>query len=118
MADPFLQQQLSAEIPAGSAESGQVDLGGYSLVGIAVPSNWTTADLTFQASADDGATWYELADTSGLVTIPSLSPGSFVALDPKSWIAVRSLKVRSGTESSPVNQLAAVTVTLLTRAVF
>lgn len=118
MADPFFQQQFTAEIAAGSAESGQIDLGGYSLVGIALPSNWTAADLTFRASADGGVTWYELADTTGLVTIPSLSPDSFVALDPKNWIAVRSLKVRSGTEQSPVNQLSAVTVKLLTRAVF
>lgn len=121
MADPFLQKQIPVQIAAGASESAQVDIGGYTAVGLIVPASWTTAGITFQASADGGTTWFELVDdTNTALGVSSIANGAgrFVALDPAQWRGVRSLKIRSGTAGAPVVQTAAVTLTLLTRFVY
>lgn len=122
MADPFVQQQYAVEIAAEAAISAEVDIGGYPLVGIFVPVNWTTAAITFQGSPDGGTTWGEVTDITGTpIEISSLTGGAlayFVALDPTKLRGLRSLKVRSGTQAAPVNQANAVILTLLTRPVF
>lgn len=119
MADPFVQQQIPAAIASGQSLSGQVNLGGYTLVGIVVPAAWIAAGISFQASADDGATWAELVDsTDTAISVSSITGAAFVAIDPTKWRGVRSIKVRSGTAAAPVNQTSAVVLTLLTRAVF
>jgi hypothetical protein len=119
MADPFVQQQIPAQIAEASAISGQVDLGGYSLVGIVFPTNWSAAGLSFQASCDGGNTWGELLDdTATAISIGSVTGEAFVAIDPAAWRGVRSIKVRSGSKASPVAQPEAVTLTLLTRPIF
>ncbi|MGA8094773.1 MAG: hypothetical protein WBV35_07230 [Steroidobacteraceae bacterium] len=122
MADPFVQEQFDAAIAEGAALSAQVDIGGYTLIGVFVPANWTTAALTFQGSPDDGTTWGEVYDITGVpIEITSLTGGSvgyFVALDPTRFRGLRSLKIRSGTVGAPVVQTAGVTLTLLTRFVY
>lgn len=121
MADPFVQQQFPAAIAAEASLSGQVDIGGYPLVGILVPASWTTAPITLQGSPDGGTTWGELTDISGVpIEISSLTAGTayFVALDPARLRGLRSIRVRSGTLASPVAQTSAITLTLLTRPVF
>ncbi len=119
MADPFVQEQVSAQIAAGQSLSAQVDIGGWTLVGIVVPANWTTAGLSFQASADGGATWGELLDmTATAITVSSIAGAARIAIDPTKLRGVRSLKVRSGTSGAPVAQTNAVTLTLLTRFVY
>jgi len=98
-----------------------VDLGGWTIVGIVIPAAWTTAGLSFQASADGGATWGELLDeTATAKSVGSVTGGAevFIAVDPTKWRGVRSVKVRSGTSSAPVAQVSAVTLQLLTRFVF
>lgn len=121
MSDPFLNS-IAVAIGAGTALSAQVDIGNQTLVGIVVPSNWTTAAISLQASYDGGATWSELVDqTAAAIGSSSLTGGTlsyFVAVDPTKLRGVRSVKVRSGTQATPVNQVAAVTLQLITRSVF
>lgn len=121
MADPFVQEQFPAAIALGAALSAQVDIGGYTLVGIMVPSTWTTAAITFQGSPDGGTTWGEVTDITGVpIEVTSLTGGTayFVALDPAKFRGLRSLKVRSGTVGAPVAQISAVSLMLLTRFVY
>jgi hypothetical protein len=123
MADPFVEDSIAVAIAHGASLSGQVDIGGKTLVGIVFPATWVTAGLSFQASADGGTTWGELLDTTATaINVASVTGGAevFIAVDPTKWRGVRSIKVRSGTVGSPVAQTAAggVTLTLLTRAIF
>ena len=113
----------TATIAAGQAISGPVAIGNKELVGLQVPSNWTTAAITLQASIDGGQTWSEVWDgTAGTeVEIPSLTGGSlqyYVAIDPTKLRGISLFQIRSGTQASPVNQSNLVSVTLITRLVF
>lgn len=113
--------QFPAVIPAGQALSGEVDLGDFTLVGIQIPPNFTTAPLSFLGSIDGGSTWSEIWDiTNGEIEVASLTGGTlqyFIALDPARFRGVRSIVVRSGTQASPVNQVNAVTLMLCARSV-
>jgi hypothetical protein len=122
MADPFVLNQVPAAIAQGTSLSPEVDIGGWSLVGIWVPSAWVTAGITFQASIDS-QNWAELEDqTATAISVSSITGGAntFIAFDPTKVRGVRAIKVRSGTAASPVNQTASggVTLTLLTRFIY
>jgi hypothetical protein len=64
----------------------------------------------------------ELTTVAGtLYAIPSVIGGTLaysVAIDPTTLIGVESLKIRSGTRGSPVNQTATVMLQLVTRLAF
>ena len=85
MADPFLIDSIPVAIAAGQSLSAQINIGGKTLVAIAIPSNWTTASLSFQASGDGGTTFGELLDeTATAKTISSVTGGAYtvIAVDP------------------------------------
>lgn len=104
---------LTAAIAASSSLSSQVDIGPGYLVGLYVPANWTSANITFQASPDGGATWGELYSYLGQEWTFVAAPSTYLTVDPTQWRGPRSLKVRSGTAASAVNQTASVNVTLI-----
>lgn len=118
MADPFVLDVITATIAAGASLSPEVDFGGKTLVGIWMPANWTAADLTFQASPDGGASWGELQDGANNAIDLKIAASEFIQIDPTKWRGVRSIKVRSGTSGSPVNQTDAMAISLLIRFVF
>lgn len=111
---------VQAQIASGQALSGQVDIGERSLVGLVLPTNWSaaTGGISFQASPDGGATWYEvLAVTGSAYSIGFTAAGSaYIAIDPTALRGIVSIKVRSGTSAAPVNQTNTVTLQLITRA--
>jgi hypothetical protein len=85
------------------------------LVALIMPAAWTTAAITFQASAD-GTNFFNLFNTSGVeVTIAAPLASQFIPLDPADIISANYLKIRSGTSGAPVNQGADRIVTLVTR---
>lgn len=101
----------------GTSLSAAVDLGGLTLVGVLVPATWTAAGLSLQGSPD-GLTYGKLVDQTGTeVTAAGLAGGEFVALDPNKLMAARFVKLRSGTNGTPVNQGADRVVRLLGRPV-
>lgn len=111
---------VSAAIASGQSLSPEVDIGGWTLVGIVVPAAWTTAGISFQASADGGATFGELQTIAAVAfAISSITGGTqvYIAIDPTTLRGVRSLKVRSGTAAAPVSQGSSVTLSLVTRYV-
>jgi hypothetical protein len=108
-----------ATIAIGTALSGPVPLGALTLVGISMPAVWTTAALTFQVSPDGGTTWQELYDGAGNEVTIAAAAGQFVIplADPSYfWRGINMVQVRSGTSGSPVNQVAAAVVNLVTRS--
>jgi hypothetical protein len=107
---------LAAAIASGQSLSSQIDIGPGELVGILIPSGWTAANLTFQASPDGGTTWGNLFTYLGAEITFFAVAGQFLAVDPIQALlrGVRSLKLRSGTSGAPVVQGSAVTLTLIT----
>src|SRR5581483_863509 len=97
---------LTVQIANGTSLSAEIDIGSKSLVGILVPTTWTTAGLSFQVSPDGGTTWGELTTVAGTpYAIGSLTGGTlayYVAVDPTTLRGAQALKVRSGTQAAPV----------------
>ncbi len=108
-----------ASIAAGQSLSGPVSLGAFTLVGISMPTAWTTASLTFQASPDGGTTWQDIYDGAGNEVMITAAAQQFVMLPnfpSYDWRGINMLQVRSGTTGAPVNQVAAAVVNLITRS--
>lgn len=106
----------------GTVSSGSADLSGAVPVGLWTPAAWTAAAITFLVSRDDGVTWADLFDASlGEVAIPStmIPTGAArrFAIDPRLFVGVRRLQVRSGVSGNAVPQLAARTLYLVTRPI-
>lgn len=106
----------TATIANGASVSGTIDLKGRPLVGIFMPSAWTTATITFQISRD-GTTWYDLYNSFGDELVAQAAASRFIAFSPNELLAARYMRLRSGTSASAVNQGAARTLYLMTREV-
>lgn len=106
----------TATIAINQSLSAAIDLKGRSLVGIIMPSAWTTAQLSFQVSLD-GSTYVNLYNTQGDEFISEASTSRFIAMSQFEFLPVRYVKIRSGTSAVPVNQAAARSLVLATRDV-
>ena len=94
---------MKTTIANGASLSGAVDTGGGTVCGIAMPGTWTTANLTFQVSAD-GATYQDLYDKGGTEYTVTAAASRYIELPPADFAGIRFLKVRSGTTGTAVNQ--------------
>lgn len=103
---------VEATISSGESLSAAVDLGDGALVRIAMPSSWTTADLTFQTSYD-GTTYSDLYDADGNEYDVSAAASREIIVPIADLIGARYVKVRSGTTGTPVNQGADRTINLV-----
>ena len=112
-----ITEVLPATIANGSALSGVLNLGGLRLFDIVVPSPWTTANLTFQYSPDNGATWANMYDIAGNELTALAAAGRGIALDPTLFAGIQFMQIRSGTSGTPVNQTQNSTLQLILRAV-
>lgn len=106
----------TATISNGASLSGAIDLAGKTLLGIHMPSAWTTANLTFSVS-EDGVTYDDLYDNVGTEKTIIAAASRYIFTTPADLVGIRFVKVRSGTASVPVNQGAARAITLVTKAV-
>lgn len=108
--------ERTATIANGASLSGAVYVGEGKLVGITMPAAWTTAGLTFQVSSD-GTTFTNAYDAAGAEVTASAAASTAISLD--SLLGLEGglwIKVRSGTNGSPVNQGAARTLLLQVRS--
>ena len=102
-------------IPSGAAvPTSGIDLAGLTPVGIWMPSAWTTAVLTFSASADVSPRC-EINDAYGGEVTAQAAASRRIALDPALFLGMPYLRVRSGTTGTPVNQAADRVLTLVAR---
>lgn len=109
-------KQVPVTIANGASVSAFVDLEAQTLVGIHMPAAWTAAGLTFQVS-EDGVTYDDLYDAAGSEKTVSVAASRYIYTIPSDWVGIRFIKVRSGTAGTPVNQGAARTIQLVTKAV-
>lgn len=92
--------------------SDAVDMIGYSIVRIEMPSAWTAASLTFQVSADNVTFVNAYLDGAEYTKTVSTSQGiGFVPAD--AMLFQRYIKIRSGTADTPVTQTAARTLRIV-----
>lgn len=96
--------------------SDAVDLGGYRLAAVAMSTAWTSADITFAAAISSGGTFYPVYNDNGEeATIVNTTASRIVAIDvvAASLAPLRHVKLRSGTNDTPVTQAAARTLTII-----
>ena len=96
--------QYPVTISSGTSLSAAVDLGPNRAFAVVMPASWTAANLTFQGSVD-GITYNNLYDDTGTeVTITAAASQYIVLSSPAKILGLRWIKVRSGTNGTPVNQ--------------
>ena len=111
-------RKIKALIKSGQSLSEPIDLEGYMLATIHLPSAWTTAgSLTVQVAHTDGGTYQDLYDDTGVevaITGPASPAGKSIAITTNA-VALASaqfIKLRSGTSGTPVAQGADRTIYL------
>lgn len=106
------------KILSGQSLSDVLDCEGFRVVGIIMPSAWTAADLTFQISPDNKQNYSSLYDglgASGNEIVVRATTSRHIALATDDFEGFSYLKVRSGTQSLPVNQGADRTIGVVLR---
>lgn len=106
---------FAVTISNGTSLSLAIPVGQQVPIGVAMPAGWDAAVLTFQVSVDGGNTWLELTDTSGAAISYTVAASRYIPFDPNTWIGINHLKIRSGTQGTPVNQTADRALTLQAR---
>lgn len=115
MAASDLSTSQDATIANAASLSGAINVSGYRLAAIVMPSGWTAASITFTGSRD-GSAFLDVHDSGGAELALTVAASRLVALTAVHAEALRALKllkVRSGTAAAPVNQLAERTLTLV-----
>lgn len=105
----------TATIAPGVSLSGEIDIEGFKIAAIEMPAAWTAANLTFQAASAAGGTFKNVHDDAGTEVLVTAAADRIIGLDAilPELAAIRFLKIRSGTAAIPVNQAAAMTLTLI-----
>ena len=106
-------RSLTISSTAADGLSTVVHISGGIPVALIMPSTWTAADITFQASPVGSTAFYDVATFDGTV-LQSTSPvaGQWQHLDGDIFEGVDRLKVRSGT-STGLAQLASRTLSVV-----
>src|SRR5207249_5397259 len=106
-------------IRSGNSQSDAKDIGGWEPVALQFVLPWTTADITFLAAEKFDGTYLPVYGPSAVeakittgtnAKVIMFTPGTIGDLD-----GLRYLKLRSGTEASPVNQAGDRTVNMIVR---
>lgn len=107
-------------IAAGESVSTAVDKSHHSHIAIFLPADWTTAGITFLGSETFDGTYVQVLSATDIseVAIPSVVASKVIVLDTEfleALIAIPFLKLRSGTQDVPVNQVAEASINLILR---
>lgn len=82
------------------------------ILGLILPSDWTAADLTLQAS-HDGTNFANVYDSAGTEVTIKAAASRYITLDPSAFAGMQAIKLRSGTSGTPVTQTAAREITVV-----
>lgn len=88
---------------------------GHQLAAILMPAAWTAAGITFNAGYTTAT--HLLYDTAGNELAFTVDAAQYIVIPPDTLNGVHRCKIRSGTQPVPVNQLAARTLTIITRPI-
>jgi hypothetical protein len=95
-----------ATIANGGHTSAAVNVAGFRIAGIRMPSAWTAADIAFSESPDGTETYLSVFDDSGAQVLVTVAASSSVRLDEGLLAPYRSIKVRSVTAGTGVSTVA------------
>jgi len=109
-------EAISVSMAANQSITDLINLGGLRLFGIALPSAWTEADLTFQISSDAGQSWSDLYSMNGDEIVGVAAASRYLSLDPLPLAPIQYLRIRSGTSVAPIVQEAARSLKLFVRS--
>ena len=121
---PYPDQDMcvskSVVISAGESISTALRKAHHSYLSIYLPANWTTAAITFLGCETLDGTYKQVVSATDVseVNIPAVAASKVVVLDTEfleALIAIPFLKLRSGTLSTPVNQVARVVIKIVLR---
>ena len=112
--------RYTVAIAAGGSISEVIPKAHHSYMSIFLPSNWTTAKITFLGcDSYDGTYIQVLSATDGSeVNIPAVAASKAIVLDTEfleAIIAIPFLKLRSGTLIAPVNQVTEASIKIILR---
>lgn len=96
---------IPVTIANGASLSAEIDLRGAALIRVCMPADWDAAAVTFQV-APPGGDFVNLYKNDGTEYSLTTAAGRGVIIPPADLPMVGRLKVRSGTNGSPVNQTA------------
>lgn len=103
-------------IANGTALSTTVNIGDAVPVGIDMPDGWTAADITVQASGVRDGELQDVHDLIGIEYTLVVAANQQVTIPPGDLASVVSLRLRSGTSGTPVNQGAERVLYLIVKA--
>lgn len=104
-----------AVIPASGSLSNTLNLEDYQFCGFYMPADWTAANITILASTARNGTYQSLYQY-GLEVKENVVAGKFCAVEnPTAFAALQYIKLRSGTEGTPVTQAAERVIYLVVR---
>lgn len=109
----------NVSIAFSASLSGELNAEGLCLSGVIMPSEWTTANLTFQASNASGGTYRSVYDNGGTevnITASAARTIVFTAADKEALEPLQYLKFRSGTAGTAVRQSGDRTLIALLRS--
>jgi|SRR6185369_11103947 len=90
----------------GQSLSAAIDIDCDGLCALIMPSAWTVANLTFQASESLAGVYNNVYDSSGTELQITAAASRHITLNPLNFAGMRFIKVRSGTSGAAVNQAA------------
>ena len=92
-------------IANGASLSGAIQIDEAFLVGIKMPGTWTAANLTLQGAGEDAPTTFNnVYDKDGTEVTITAAASRHITLEPAKFAGIHTLKVRSGTSGTAVNQ--------------
>lgn len=113
-----LAQTASILINTGDSSAIPLGAGARQLAGVVMPAAWTAASVTFAVS-HDGVTYQQLHYGAGVYTITAqqgAAAGMSFSVDPAAFAGWPFVRIYSGTVATPVVQLAARTLVVVTRS--
>lgn len=114
---PMGRETGTATILNGASQSEAIDLGGHVMVAIAMPAAWTTANLTFAVATDAASSYNPMFDSNGTEITIVAAANEYLQLSPAVFAGVRFVKIRSGTNGTPVTQGADRVLTVVGRSI-
>jgi len=87
--------EIEINIDSGETDSSAIDLFGTTLAGLYIPSGFTGSSIQYQATYD-GQNFFAIRDSEDNAVTSTVSPSSYVALNPILFYGVRTIKLIAG----------------------
>lgn len=101
-----LTETVQCDILSGASLSAEINMVGRIPVGLYIPAGWASASVTFQFAHEGGGIYFDVLDNTGAELVAPVVAGAYLALNSQLFLGARFLRLRSGTTSTPVNQVA------------